>query len=190
MKVDRPLIVYDLVGGAVVTALLGIGVWTAVCAPISGGPRLRSARTQLDRLLADARAMSAAVNAKQSEERELQARIEAQGALPTRAPIDAGLREVTRLAKINGVTVADVRPDGKRDYTGVTEQRFAVNTSGPFSNVLGFLRAFEKAPFWADVTQVTITSDHKDARQPSSETRVALVVSLFSAAAEKDAATP
>lgn len=186
VKKGQSLLMYDAVGMLLVLAALAVGVWTGLIAPGSGNQALGYARTELDRILRDANTMEAAVHAQESDLSKLKLKVAAEGALPTRSPVEANLREITDLANRHYIKVSNILPVGLREHAGVTELKQAITANGAYADLISFLRGFEKAKFWADIIELKISNRATRGDESMVKPTVSLDVSLFAAPSPED----
>ncbi len=102
------------------------------------------------------------------------------GQLPTRAPVEAYFRELSRLAQECQLNVVSQEPRTPRQYPGLLEQRFSYDVSGPTDGIMRFLAAIERTEFWADVSYLKIQHGPGAENVAAERRSASLTLSLFS----------
>jgi hypothetical protein len=173
------LLIYDVIGAALVLTLVGVGVWCGVIDRPRAGEALAAAHVEQAKLTAETRSIESAVAEARTKVGSLDEQMKTRGALPERSPVEADLLAITNLARQGGVELFDVRPNGARRYPGVVELRYALRAEGSFTAILRFLDDFRESSFWADVTQLKLSREPGETAEAAAHCKADLVVSLF-----------
>ncbi|HRX83813.1 MAG TPA: hypothetical protein P5572_02200 [Phycisphaerae bacterium] len=172
----RSLIIYDLVGTALVCGAAALGVWSGFFHLHTSVARLAQARDRLAATAATLADAEAALRMEQARGTQLKADISQRGALPRQSPVEDDLRDVARLARESNMDLVQVTPLAGEKYPGLVELRYNVLTRGDFAELLHFLRAFEQSTLWADITGVDIGAPQQG---EDGQQRTSIVLSLF-----------
>jgi len=173
------LLAYDLVGAAVACGVAALGAWCAFYHVHVSVDRQQRARTALSSATTQLAEIESALRQARVERARLAADITQRGALPQRTPIEEDLRELTQLARGNGVELVQVTPMPQEKYPGLVEIRYAVQARSDFTSLVAFLRGFETSNLWADITGLNIGGSAGRAEAVEGERSSALVVSFF-----------
>ena len=178
---ERNLLFIDLIGTAVVGALLSGAVWLAI-----GSGRESSAEiAELTRLVRgarlDARSLRQATSRQRTVLRSRQEALSRQGGLlPTTAPVEHYFKQLSALASDHRLEVLRHQPMTPRRYPGLLEQRFAYGVRGATPDLVRFLNAVEHTDFWADISYFKLDT-RSDTNQQAPDRRVMdLTFSMFS----------
>ncbi len=104
--------------------------------------------------------------------------------------VDATDLTLGRLASDNGVELVELQPTAGKTYPGITELKYTIQSRSTFEDLVGFLADFEKADFWADVTQLSIGHRGATGGAPTRHLPAQFVVSLFASRSPSDDKTP
>ncbi len=166
-------------------ALLAGFVWLA----FARGDRAGADVKVLDRVIRtgqrDVAKLNATLEAEQVRILSYQDEMSAQGQLPLQAPIEQDLRALSTLAQDNQLEVVRVAPLASREYPGLHELRYAFDVKGAMPDMLGFFKAVEDAPFWADISYLSISRPRSGSEKSGGALFGNLTMSLFSAVGEK-----
>ena len=175
----KPLIVVDVLGGlaALACAAAGIGFgWIGSDQTARRIDVLTNQGIQLNRRMA---ALKTALHRQQDLFQQRTQAFGARDLLPEASPVERELRTVTDLARSNGLEVTGLVPIGSWNYPGLREVRYRMTTSGSYTSYVRFLRAFEQAASWSDLTFIELSSaDPQSSEQKLGE----LTISLYAAA--------
>ncbi len=178
---ERNLLLIDLIGTAVVGALLSGAAWLAM-----GSGRESSAEiAELTRLVHGARRDARSLRqATQRQSSVLKSRQEALshegGLLPTMAPVEDYFKQLSALASRHRLEVLRHQPMTPRRYPGLLEQRFAYEVRGATPDLVRFLDAVEHTDFWADVSYFNLDARSNNNQQTPDRRVMALTFSMFS----------
>jgi hypothetical protein len=173
------LLVYDVLGAGAMIGVAALGVWLGVVRPSADNDRLATLRAHLSDTRTALQVASEELHAQSTRLEELRNNLEERGALPTRSPVEADLRVITRLARANDVELREVTPIGGKTYPGINELRYAVNAQSTFGGLVSFLSEFQEASIWADITHLKIGVAVESDRGSSAIRSAELVVSLL-----------
>ncbi len=178
---ERNLLPIDLIGIAVVGALLSGAGWLAI-----GSGRESSAEfAELTRLVHGARRDARSLRqATQRQRRVLKSRqaalLHEGGLLPTTAPVEDYFQQLSALASDHHLEVLRHQHMTPRRYPGLLEQRFAYEVRGATPDLVRFLDAVEHTDFWADVSYFKLDARSNTNQQTSDDRVMDLTFSLFS----------
>ena len=179
-----PLRIVDILCGCVVAACVSTLVWytliredrtEAEIQDITG--RIHSVRRDTRRLRAEGQRYHAMLATYREELAET-------GQLPSETPLEEYFQALSALSSDHGLRVMKHQPLAPREYTGLREQRYSYEVSGPFPQLVAFLKSIENTDFWADVSYLKLDAvkGRRSAGVDESEHRtVLLTISLFSA---------
>lgn len=184
---NRSLVIYDLVGAALVCGLAALGIWSGFFHLQASAERVDRARKQLATTAATLAEAETALRNEQAQRSQLAGDIARRGALPQRSPVEDDLRDVARIARDSAVELVQVTPLAGEKYPGLVELRYSVRARGNFAGLLGFLRDFEHSSLWADITGLQIGQGTRGEGNGEGEQQAEIILSLF-AAQEKGAA--
>ena len=186
------LIIFDVAGAAVTICVAALGVWCGLLHPQTTSRHLADLQSKLTATRSSLRIAESATHQQLLELAALQEDIRLRGALPSRSPVEADLRTITEVALNNQIELAEVKPDATKEYPGITESKYLVEARSTYEDILGFLREFEQSAFWADITELEISSQGRKGHQNDTLRSAEFVVSLFASnsPSEVDEAIP
>jgi len=170
----------DAAGAVLAATLIGTVVWYV------SGPQLTSLKeveslTQSLRLLRSELAeMTATLDGRRQDLDVLDERLEREGAMPSRTPVESDLSTLNELLRTNNVRVARIVPLPRQEYPGLLELRYACEAFGRMPDILSFLRDVERHPFWTDVSYLSIKETQPSPGSDGNVQTVAFAISLFS----------
>ena len=184
-KSGIPLVVIDLLGGAVVAGCL-IASATLIAARLQSGESVTAAPARMiEAAQRDLAALNAAVDRQRAIVEQRRVELEVSGQLPDRTPTEAYFRKLSELAREHHVRVISSKPVFSREYPGLLEQRYAYDVAGPTIDLLSFLRAIETTEFWADVSYLQIQAGRPVAGSRENDRVASMTLSLFSVAPQE-----
>jgi len=187
MQNRATLLIYDLIGIAAICALAALGAWSAGWRLPAATSRVAQARAQLDGTREKLAQTELALRKWRSEREQLERDIAERGALPQHSPVEADLREISRIARDHGVETIQVTPVAGERYPGLIELRYALEARSDFAALVAFLESFEESHLWADLFGLEIRSPAGGTDDAEGKRTASLVVSLY---ASKEAAVP
>lgn len=185
---DRSLWRYDLPGVLLTCGVLALGAWSGLVHAPRTVRQYTEAKANLAKTRSALRAADAALHRQRAEVAALEEDIARRGALPARSPVEADLQTIAHLARNNGLELVRVTPLASATYPGITKLEYSVEGRSTFAALLGFLRDFERASFWADITQLQMADAAPGPTEDGAVRTARFVVSLF--AAHDGAETP
>ncbi len=172
----RSLLAYDLFGAAAAIAVGTVGLWSGLVRPQTSSQQLNDLQTRLAEARTSYETTLTAIERKSIELNRLRTKVQENGSLPQRSPVEADLRRLSQLAVDNHVQLVEIAPLATEQYPGLTELTYSAHASGTFGGLMAFMRDFERAPFWADISRVRLSRKGSlDDPHRSAE----IVVSLF-----------
>ncbi len=178
---NSPFMLYDLVGGGLVLALIAVGLWSTFIHLPDSSERFTRAQSELLNLNKSLRSVEHSLSSSNAELAEVEADVNQRGALPTSAPVDANLQAITRLIQTNKIELINVDPIDEKQYPGLLELNYKVQCRSGFDAILAFLEDFEAEPFWADLTELRILGAPASMEPKAPSHRAEFVVSIFAA---------
>jgi Tfp pilus assembly protein PilO len=178
---NHTLLLVDLIGAIIVSAILAGAGWFAYADPESSSHRVNLLATELDQSSASLQRIQVALNEQVNEQRILQEQTASLGQLPRKSPIDQDLKTIANLAASHNVNVIEVAPVFDVRYPSVLELCYSIKTEATFSDYLRFLRAFQNCSFWSDLTYLRIDQPTNVVGDSEFKPRAELTVSFYSA---------
>ena len=172
------LIIYDVVGSALVLALIGVGLWCAIVRPQATNRRTATLKAELAELQATQRANQDVLHRKTAELAELTQDLNRRGVLPEQSPVEKDLHTLAELARASELELLEIAPSTTNTYPGITELQYSVKARSSYVSLIDFMKRFRKASFWADIVDLEIVGDMNPEHRIYT---VELVVSLFAA---------
>lgn len=173
--------VIDVLCGCAVAACLLAFVWLTLIRDDQTGVDIRVLTQRIHRIQTDSRALRAEGQRQREILETYRDDLAKTGQLPTETPIEEYFQALSMLASNHGLRVVKHQPETSREYPGLREQRYACELTGPFPQLVGFLKSIEETDFWADVSHLKLEGGKTRLSGPSSERTALLTISLFSA---------
>lgn len=177
-QLRRGVLIIDLVGVAVVSlcALATYSLASAQAHRVSDTiPRLQAS---LEQSSLDVGRLTSSCRRHRAEIAATQAILERSG-LPQSTPVEVYLQAISRLAEQNHIRVVQHHPLNPVAYPALLEQRCSYSVSGRASDLVAFLHAVEQAPYWADISYLSIRSSLDRGAKRAGEHTARLTFSLF-----------
>ncbi len=179
MTGTKPLIICDVIGSTVILALLLLGAWSGAVHYPETSKKFTELESNYEHLRTSLQSTNNAIRRKTAELAMLQEDIRVRGSLPNRSPVEDDLKRIVRMARNNNMNLIRVAPSTEKDYPEVTELKYTVETKSRFEDLIGFLKDFEDAEFWADVTSLKIGSQKNRRDEENQRQTNEIGVSLF-----------
>jgi len=175
----RGVLLIDLVGVAVVS-LCSFAVYSLATAQAHRSSQtIPGLQAQSNQSAQDVHRLTSACQRQRTEMAATQEVLDRTG-LPQSTPVEVYLQAIATLASENQIRVVEQHPLSPVSYPGLLEQRCAYGVSGRATNLIAFLYAVEQAPYWADISYLSIQSDSGTDLRQTAEHTARLTFSLFS----------
>ncbi len=189
--------IIDVIGGAVVVACVTGFFWSLA----AGSDLTRGEIAHLTRAVGKASREVSSLRSEATFLREALAQrreeLEANGQLPTHAPVEEYFQALSASATDRGLRVLRHNPLSARTYPGLLEQRYVFEVAGSTQSIIRFLETIEQSDFWADVSYLVIDGNSRaggrraaDPYAEGSTRQATLTISLFSAPATESTGKP
>ncbi len=177
---NRPLLLIDLVGTLVVSAIVGGVGWYAFIKPDTASSQMFALTEEVSQLQNEQLQLQGMLDVRTARRQELLASAEGLGRLPDESPIDQDLNKIVALANRNHVKILEVAPVSTIRYPNILELRYRIKTEGSFRDHVGFLQSYEACSFWSDMAYLSVGPVAVASAIPNPTRRSELTVSFFS----------
>ncbi len=178
MKLNS-VVMIDIAGALSVAACLGTSFWFSFYGTGATAKTLHALNQEVRHAEDMQSRMDEAIRRKTDAGHERQDTVGESDFLPQATPVERELRQLSELARKNGLQVAGLMPLGAYQYPGIQELRYKMTTSGTFNDYVQFLDDFQQSSSWADVTFLKMASADPQVTQNK---RADLTFSFYSAA--------
>ncbi len=150
------LTLVDAIGGAVALAALCVAAWFGPLKAHSAAEQLVQLTDQQLEMQTEHSRLQQAIERNVTEWRALKEDARREGKLDDQLPVQDRLRAVRELAERQGFDDIQIMPVQWRSAVDVAEQTFSLTAKVGFSELMSFLKAFERSATWADISHLSI----------------------------------
>ncbi len=178
----------DAAGALIAAGLIGTVIWYVSGPQMTSLKEVETRSQALRQLRSELAEISATLDSRRQDLGVLEDRLQREGAMPSRTPVESDLGTLNELLRKNNVRVARIVPLPRQEYPGLLELRYSCEAVGRMPDVLAFLRDLERNPFWTDVSYLSIKESQPSPGADEDLQAVAFAISLFSSGLEPSSA--